>query len=82
MTRTLCRNTHDLDTLWELLIRDGGRAALQMISQYLRDRVHQDGRQGAQALVSPLSKPSAKIRLIESFSMRATPKSVSPTVFR
>jgi len=29
----------DLDTMWELLIRDGGRAVLPKITQYLRDRV-------------------------------------------
>ena len=29
----------DLDLMWELLIRDGGRAALPKITQYLRDRV-------------------------------------------
>lgn len=29
----------DLDVMWELLIRDGGRDVLPRISQYLRDRV-------------------------------------------
>lgn len=29
----------DLDAMWELLIRDGGRAVLPKVSQYLRDRV-------------------------------------------
>ncbi|MEM8931538.1 MAG: alpha/beta hydrolase [Acidobacteriota bacterium] len=29
----------DLDLMWELLIRDGGRAVLPRITQYLRDRV-------------------------------------------
>jgi pimeloyl-ACP methyl ester carboxylesterase len=29
----------DLDTMWELLIRDGGKAVLPKITQYLRDRV-------------------------------------------
>ena len=29
----------DLDVMWELLIRNGGRAVLPRISQYLRDRV-------------------------------------------
>ncbi|MEM1180956.1 MAG: alpha/beta hydrolase [Acidobacteriota bacterium] len=29
----------DLDTMWELLIRDGGRAVLSNVTHYLRDRV-------------------------------------------
>jgi len=29
----------DLDTMWELLTRDGGKAVLPKITQYLRDRV-------------------------------------------
>ncbi len=29
----------DLDTMWELLTRDGGKAVLPRITQYLRDRV-------------------------------------------
>ena len=29
----------DLDVMWQLLIRDGGRAVLPDITQYLRDRV-------------------------------------------
>ena len=29
----------DLDTMWELLTRDGGKAVLPRITRYLRDRV-------------------------------------------
>ena len=29
----------DLDTMWQLLVRDGGKAVLPKITQYLRDRV-------------------------------------------
>ena len=34
---TLSRD--DLDAMWELLIRDGGKAVLPRVTQYLRDRV-------------------------------------------